>query len=170
MKLTIVDNHEAFLREITGKYAEGNFTYKDGGFLGFGGIEKNMAIPYACLLATKKGKEAWVKYDGKNYSPIAHEKAEHLSTIQDYITQQKVNRLTAQSQIKKPIGFGELLQIIVIIMLIVAVVGLYLVTSAQKDLAHNLMQPLNTSIQQNQVLIHVLLNQTKTLFNLTKGC
>ena len=78
------------------------------------------------------------------------------------------------SQLSKPaMSFKEILQLGVMVFMIIAIIGEYYVVQQQHAATLAYIKPLNASINQNNVLIHVLQNQTKALdkllgLNITK--
>ncbi len=170
MKLVVLDNYNRVYKEIEGSYKDGVFHYKEGFF----DKEKTLNYPYDCLIPTKKEKIGIARYNGKDYIPLSFTDVKIDQSIKDFLMAQHIADLTLDSQLSKPaMSFKEILQLGVMVFMIIAIIGEYYVVQQQHAATLAYIKPLNASINQNNVLIHVLQNQTKALdkllgLNITK--
>jgi hypothetical protein len=181
MIVEVHDIRDNWLRDIEGEYADGTFKYKEGGinfwFIHIGQTENNINIPYEYCYTTKTGKRAMVVYDGKSYTainPFAQmgDNTEGINerSLENAHSAKRIARLQAQAQIKKPFGFTELLQTIIVILLMVGIVGLWGVTHSQASLAQNELGPVSNALQVCKIQTEVCQNQSRIIYNESEAC
>jgi hypothetical protein len=170
MELIILDNKENIKEKLIGTYESGIFTYKYGGFLGFFQKTKRIEtfIPYEfCYqLNSKKGKTAYLKFNGKDYIPLSLKELnnknqdENTISIRDYTNAFTISELTKEQMLTKPRSLQQVMEILILILIGVMIIALWWITTSATSSISNYGVAINKSLSNQNAEINYLKNAT----------
>lgn len=191
MKVIVLDWKLNEIDSFSGSFSNGVFKYSEGGFTiplinkTFDAEEKTIPLNYKKLVWINGEKTGIVKWDGKDYAqifpkelangkwmispdeieePKELKEANKLFTLRDYTRESKLTDMLVDAQLTKPTDLSQIIKWVEIAVLMLLVLIAYYGTTNLKAAAKSITAPLNLSIQQNQVLIRILQNQTHQLY------